>query len=122
MKKLLSILVLSLLFSGSAYSEEIFISCKEIDKEKIDRYSFDDQYVYSGKAKYKVINSDHIVVAHWLESPKTEWGYIIINRLSGSLDRAHGVITEDLDYQTALKYKRNKLFEINYNCKNQRQF
>ena len=38
MKRLfIKILVLSLLFGWSAYSEEIFISCKEIDREKITK-------------------------------------------------------------------------------------
>lgn len=117
MKKTVSlILVLSLLCGGNVYAERTFLICKEVNKDKIDTYSFDDNFVYSGAAKYRIISNNDIIHSVFENSPNIEWGYITINRISGFLERAHGLIGKGKTYKSESMFKRNLLFQINYNC------
>jgi len=117
MKKILGIVVLGLLFSSSAFAERTFLVCKEINKTKVDTYSFDDEYVYSGAAKYKIHSNTDTIYAVFENDPDKEWGIISINRITGVLERAHGLVLPGENYKEIRMFKKNMLFEIFYNCK-----
>ena len=117
MKKLLRIVVLGLLFSGNGHSaEKTYLICKEINKTKIDTYSFDNKFVYSGAAKYKILSNTDSVYASFENDPDKEWGFIRIDRITGSLERAHGLILPGEDKKGVIMLKKNMIFEIFYNC------
>ena len=116
MKKFLGIVVLGLLWSGTLYAERTFLICKEVNKSKIDTYSFDKEFVYSGAAKYKINSNTDTIYASFENDPTREWGFISINRVSGTLERAHGLVMPGEDHKKVRMMKKNKLFEIFYNC------
>ena len=116
MKKFLGIVVLGLLWSGTLYAERTFLICKEVNKSKIDTYSFDKEFVYSGAAKYKINSNTDTIYASFENDPTREWGFISINRISGTLERAHGLVMPGEDHKKVRMMKKNKLFEIFYNC------
>jgi hypothetical protein len=116
MKKLLVILVLGLLWNGNLYAERTFLICQEVNKSKIDTYSFDNEFVYSGAAKYKIVSNTDTIYASFENDPSREWGFISINRISGTLERAHGLVMPGEKPKSVRMMKKNKLFEIFYNC------
>lgn len=111
------IVVFIFLLSSTVYAERTYLECKEENKDKTDTYSFDDNFVYSGATKYRITSNNDIIHSIFENSPNLEWGYIFINRISGHLERAHGLIGQGKTYKSEMMFKRNLLFQINYNCK-----
>ena len=89
----------------------------EADQDVYLYYSFDTENIYSGAAKYRIITSNDIVYGIFENDPKVEWGYIRINRIDGTLERAHGLIAAGSTAKASRMFKTNMIFEINYNCK-----
>jgi len=117
MKKLFStIITIGLLFSVNAYAEKTYLICKEINKNKIDSYSFDGEFVYSGAAKYKITSNTDTVYATFENDTDNEWGFIRIDMITGIMERAHGLVLPGEKNKSAEMFKKNMLFEIFYNC------
>ena len=118
MKKHFLIILVALLWCNVGFADEKdFLICKEKNRDRIDTYSFDTENIYSGAAKYRIITSNDIVYGIFENDPKVEWGYIRINRIDGTLERAHGLIAAGSTAKASRMFKTNMIFEINYNCK-----
>ena len=117
MKKLLGIVVLVLFYNSDAFAERTYLICKEINKTKVDSYSFDNEYIYSGAAKYKIHSNSDTIYAIFENNSDIEWGIINLNRITGVLERAHGIVMPGENKKEIRIMKKNLLFEIFYNCK-----
>ena len=117
MKKLLGIVALVLFYNSDAFAERTYLICKEINKTKVDSYSFDNEYIYSGAAKYKIHSNSDTIYAIFENNSDIEWGIINLNRITGVLERAHGIVMPGENKKEIRIMKKNLLFEIFYNCK-----
>ena len=109
-------MVLSLLLSANVFAEKTYLICKEINKNKIDSYSFDNEFVYSGAVKYKITSNTDTVYATFENDTDNEWGFISLDMITGVLERAHGLVLPGEKNKSVRMLKKNMLFEIFYNC------
>ena len=120
MKKLLSILVLSFLFSGSAYAEKIYLKCFYPKDKQLDSLSFDTttkQVTFRGSLidRY-VLDEDEF---KFLFSNR-EFSYRVnLNRNTGIITMEAWELTKDFKANLANKIKQkivseNKVNDLDY--------
>ena len=90
MKKLI-FLVGFLFFSNNVFGENMILKCKVIGEDKTYTYSIEDDFIYFGLSEYKIVSINEIRIRAEKENLENEYGYIVIDRVEGTMEHIHGL-------------------------------
>ena len=112
MKKIFLSVFLILLVCSTAISEEnMILNCKEVGKDKIYTYSIDDKFISFGLYKYTIKDINEIRIRAERDNLKNEYGFIIVDRVKGTIEHVHG-----LGGKSESVMKANVIFALNLEC------
>ena len=113
LKKLYLYLFLVLMVCSTAISEEnMILNCKEVGKDKIYTYSIDNKFISFGLYKYTIKDINEIKIRAERDNLKNEYGFIIVDRVKGTIEHVHG-----LGGKSESVMKANVIFALNLECK-----